>query len=203
MLPYGARDDIRGRGVFVGGVSFVAPPPISTNPFVRVANDLRAELRATGSYPAGDALPSVRRTHRVTTDPLGLLLDAYERYGPVFSMRVLTTRVVFMLGPAANHRILVSHASDFTWRDGAFADLIPLLGDGLLTIDGDFHRRSRRIMLPAFHRERIAAALATMEEEIERSFAPWRPGDRVDVYAWGRELALRVALRALFGIDPD
>ena len=41
----------------------------------------------------------------------------------------------------------------------ASADLIPLLGDGLLTIDGDFHRRSRRIMLPAFHRERIAAAL--------------------------------------------
>jgi cytochrome P450 len=184
-------------------VSLVGPPPISTNPFMRVANDLRIELRAPASYPAGDALPSVRRTHRVITDPLGLLLDAYERYGPVFSMRVLTTRVVFMLGPAANHRILVSHASDFTWRDGGFADLIPLLGDGLLTIDGDFHRRSRRIMLPAFHRERIAAALDTMEAEIERAVAPWRAGERVDVYAWARALALRVAMRALFGLDPD
>ena len=77
----------------------------------------------------------------------------------MFSLRVLSTRVVFMLGPAANHRILVSHAADFTWRDGGFSDLIPLLGDGLLTIDGEFHRRSRRIMLPAFHRDRIAAAL--------------------------------------------
>ena len=37
-------------------------------------------------------------------------------------------------------------------------DLIPLLGDGLLTTDGDYHRRARRIMLPAFHREQIAAA---------------------------------------------
>src|SRR5215210_765070 len=108
-----------------------------------------------------------------------------------------------MIGPAANHRILVSHASDFRWRDGAFADLIPLLGDGLLTIDGEFHHRSRRIMLPAFHRERIAAALATMESEIERAIAPWRAGDRIDLYAWGRELALRVAMRALFGLDPD
>jgi cytochrome P450 len=108
-----------------------------------------------------------------------------------------------MLGPAANHRILVSHAPDFTWRDGGFADLIPLLGDGLLTIDGDFHRRSRRIMLPAFHRERIAAALSTMESEIERAVAPWRTGDHVDLYAWARELALRVAMRALFGLDPD
>ena len=184
-------------------MSLAGPPPVSTNPFVRVAADLRAELRAPASYPTGDPLPSVRRTHRVITDPLGLLLDSYERHGPVFSLRVLTTRVVFMLGPAANHRILVSHASDFTWRDGAFADLIPLLGDGLLTIDGEFHHRSRRIMLPAFHRDRIAAALSTMEAEIERAVAPWRPGDPVDLYAWARELALRVAMRALFGFDPD
>jgi cytochrome P450 len=188
---------------YLDAVSLVGPPPVSTNPLRRVAFDLQAELRAPTPYPPGDVIPSVRRTHRVITDPLGLLLDAYERHGPVFSLRVLSTRVVFMLGPAANHRILVSHASDFTWRDGAFSDLIPLLGDGLLTIDGDFHRRSRRIMLPAFHRERIAAALATMEQEIERAVAPWRPGDRIDLYTWGRELALRVAMRALFGLDPD
>jgi cytochrome P450 len=58
-------------------------------------------------------------------------------------------------------------------------------------------------MLPAFHRERIAAALDTMNDEIERAVTPWRNGDTVDVYAWARTLALRVALRALFGIDPE
>ncbi len=184
-------------------MSLTGPPPVSTNPLYRVAYDLRAELRSPASFPPGDVMPSVRRTHRVITDPLGLLLDAYERYGPVFSLRVLTTRVVFMIGPAANHRILVSHANDFTWRDGAFSDLIPLLGDGLLTVDGEFHKSSRRVMLPAFHRERIAAALGTMQEEIERAVAPWRAGDVIDVYAWARALALRVALRALFGIDPE
>jgi cytochrome P450 len=184
-------------------VSLTGPPPVSTNPLYRLTYDLRAELRAPASFPPGDVIPSIRRTHRVITDPLGLLLDAYERYGPVFSLRVLTTRVVFMIGPEANHRILVSHAQDFTWRDGAFSDLIPLLGDGLLTIDGEFHRTSRRIMLPAFHRERIAAALGTMNEEIERAVSGWRPGDTVDVYLWARTLALRVALRALFGIDPE
>ena len=42
-----------------------------------------------------------------------------------------------------------------------------------------------------------------MQDEIERAVAPWRPGDRVDLYAWGRRLALRVAMRALFGFDPD
>ena len=75
--------------------------------------------------------------------------------------------VVFMLGPEANHYMTVSHAANFSWREGHLGDLIPLLGDGLLTIDGDFHRRSRRIMLPAFHRERIARRTATMDEEVD------------------------------------
>src|SRR5437660_10549333 len=82
-------------------------------------------------------------------------------------------------------------------------DLTPLLGDGLLTIDGEFHRRSRRIMLPAFHHEAIAAALEMMATEIDRSLTGWREGARIDLYYWTRRLALRIAMRALFGFDPD
>ena len=109
-----------------------------------------------------------------------------------------------MLGPEANHFMLVSHADHFRWRDGGFGDLIPLLGDGMLTIDGDFHRQSRRIdaaRLPP--RARAQAARGVMEEEIERALAPWQDGLELDLYAWARELALRVAMRALFGFDPD
>ena len=89
------------------------------------------------------------------------------------------------------------------WRDGGLGDLIPLLGDGLLTTDGDYHKRARRIMLPAFHRERIAAAAGTVVEEVERALEPWQPGGRVPLYSWTRHLSLRIAMRALFGFDPD
>jgi len=58
-------------------------------------------------------------------------------------------------------------------------------------------------MLPAFHTTRVAAALATMEEEIERAVGAFADGERVELYGWARELALRVAMRALFGLDPD
>ena len=60
-----------------------------------------------------------------------------------------------MLGPEANNYITVSHPENFHWRESSFGDLIPLLGDGLLTIDGAYHDRARRIMMPAFHREQI------------------------------------------------
>jgi cytochrome P450 len=179
------------------------PEPISTNPLKRVAFELQTERRARGGYPPGDNTPSVRRTHRMIVDPLGLLLEAYERHGPVFSLRILNARNVFMLGPEANHFMLVSHADHFRWRDGGFGDLIPLLGDGMLTIDGDFHRQSRRIMVPAFHHERVKAAIGVMEEETERALSSWHDGLELDLYAWARELALRVAMRALFGFDAD
>jgi cytochrome P450 len=178
-------------------------PPLPTNPVRRIAGELLLERRAAGRLPPGDVVPSLKRTAAMIRDPLHLLLDAYERHGPVFSMRILHARNVFVLGPEANHQVLVSQADAFRWRDGGFSELIPLLGDGLLTIDGDRHRRDRRIMLPAFHRERIAAAESIMREEAERALAPWRDGMQVEIYHWSRELAMRVALRALFGIDPD
>jgi cytochrome P450 len=183
--------------------SLTGPEPISTNPLKRVAFELQTERRARGGYPPGDNTPSVRRTHRMIADPLSLLLEAYERHGPVFSLRILNARNVFMLGPEANHFMLVSHADHFRWRDGGFGDLIPLLGDGMLTIDGDFHKQSRRIMLPAFHHERVKAAIGVMEEETERALSTWHDGLELDLYAWARELALRVAMRALFGFDAD
>src|SRR3954470_13445134 len=184
-------------------MSLAGPPPVSTNPFLRLAEDLRMERRAPAAFPPGDTRPSLRRTERFARHPLPVLLDAYERYGPVFTLRVFHGNVVMALGPEANHFITVSGADNFVWRDRHLGALMPLLGDGLLTIDGDFHRRSRRIMLPAFHRERIAATLATMNAEIDAGLAAWHDGARLDLYAWTRRLALRVAMRALFGLDPD
>jgi cytochrome P450 len=184
-------------------MGLVGPAPISFNPVRRLSSDLLAERRIEVPFPPGEKRFSIRRTRGFALYPLPLLLDAYERFGPVFTMRVFHGNSVFMIGPEANHYITVSHASNFTWREGHMGDLTALLGDGLLTIDGEFHRRSRRIMLPAFHHETIAAALATMNTEIDRALEGWRDGSRIDIYYWTRRLALRIAMRALFGFDPD
>src|SRR5437588_9928330 len=144
----------------------------------------------------------MRRTRRFAAEPLPMLLDAYERFGPVFTLRLFHGNVVFMLGPAANHYITVSHASNFQWREGHFRDLIGLMGDGLLTIDGDFHRRSRRAMLPAFHQERLLATVEAMLDEIDRALEQLAPGEQVDLYFWTLRLAMRVAVLVLFVLVP-
>ncbi len=176
---------------------------MSDNPLRRVAADVAVEWRVRGKFPPGPGDFSLARTHQIAQDPLPLLLGAYEEHGPIFSMRLLHSRVVFMLGPEANHFVTVGHPENFHWRESSFGDLIPLLGDGLLTIDDDYHDRARAIMMPAFHREQIVAAVAAMATESERAIAALRPGEAIDIYAWKRNLAMRIAMRALLGLDPD
>ena len=165
--------------------------------------DLAAERAATVPYPPGEHRFSMRRTNRIMDDPLRTLVDGYERHGPIFTLRIFHHNVVFMLGPEANHHVLVSGAANMSWRDGELRSLVPFLGDGLLTTDGAYHRTHRRMMLPAFHRERIATAARIIEDEVERAAATLVPGAVIDFYDWVRRVALRVAMRALFGLDPD
>jgi cytochrome P450 len=185
-------------------VALVGPPPLlNSSPLATIVNDLREERSASVPFPPGETRFSLARTRRFAEEPLPMLLEAYERFGPIFTLRLFHGNVVFMLGPAANHYITVSHASNFTWRESHFRDLIGLMGDGLLTIDGEFHRRSRLIMLPAFHHDHIASSVDAIVEETTRALDQFHVGGRIDLYAWTRRLAVRVAMRALFGVDPD
>jgi cytochrome P450 len=183
------------------------PPPkqMSANPVVRVLDDARAEIRVRrhGRYPPGPQDFNMARTLQAARDPLPLLLGLYEEHGPIFSMRLLHSPVIFMLGPEANHFVTVAHPENFHWRESSFGDLIPLLGDGLLTIDDAYHDRAREIMMPAFHREQVAASVAAMVAEATPAIESLRPGQSVDLYEWMRGLAMRIAMRALLGLDPD
>src|SRR3954465_15934963 len=93
------------------------PPPVSSNPLVRIARDVAAERRATVPFPPGWTRFSMRRTSSSPYEPLPLLLEGYKRFGPVFTVRVLHGNVVLRLGPEANHYIAVRRRPNF-W-DGA------------------------------------------------------------------------------------
>jgi cytochrome P450 len=169
-----------------------------------VVTELRSELRDRPSLPPGDLRFSLVRTHRLQRDTLRVMLEHYERYGPVFTVRALHRPLVVLIGPEANHFVTVSGADSFSWRKGMFGEyLAPLIGDGLITTDGEYHDRARLIMMPAFHRQRLDGAVVVMLEEAHRALADWRPGQAVDVYRWVRDLAMTIAMRAVVGLDPS
>jgi cytochrome P450 len=186
-------------------MAVASPAPRTSNPLRRIADDLVIERRATDRVPLppGPKNWSPARDFRARRQMLGLILDAYERYGPVFTLRTFHLASVWLIGPEANRFMLVTDRDKFVWREGMMGDLIPLIGDGLLTTDGEYHDRARRIMMPAFHRDQVVAATEAMIEESDRAMEGWRAGGSVDLYDWTRHLAMRIAMRALFGLDPD
>jgi cytochrome P450 len=193
-------------GIAAKPAARVEPPKqLSANPVVRVLDDVRTEaaVRRRGAYPPGPQDFSFARTLQAARDPLPLLLSLYEQHGPIFSVRLLHSPVIFVLGPEANHFVTVAHPENFHWRESSFGDLIPLLGDGLLTIDDAYHDRAREIMMPAFHREQVAASVEAMVVEATPAIERLGAGQVVDVYEWMRGLAMRIAMRALLGLDPD
>jgi cytochrome P450 len=180
-----------------------APPPERTLSLARVAYDIRDELLRGGTLPPGEMSFSLRRTHRFQRETLQMLLAFYERYGPIYAFRSLHRPVVALIGPEANHFVTVSGAENFSWRKGMFGEqLIPLIGDGLITTDWEYHDRARRIMMPAFHRRRLDAAVEVMVDEAGRALREWSPGATVDFYEWVRDVAMNIAMRALLGLDP-
>jgi cytochrome P450 len=179
------------------------PAPMEQRLFQRIGDDIRRErrVRRRGTLPPGSLAPSWRNTRAIISDPLGLLLEHQRRFGPVFTIRLLHEPIVWAIGAEVNHQILVSDFDAFQWREGRFADLWPLLGDGLLNIDGPYHRDFRMLMLPAFHRDYIAGVAEVMLEEASAAAERLRDGQVVEIYHWVRELALRIALRGLLGLD--
>jgi cytochrome P450 len=78
-----------------------------------------------------------------------------------------------------------------------------LLGEGLLTSEGDFHRRQRRIAQPAFHRDRIASYAEKMVEYAARTRERWTDGATVDIHQEMMRLTLAIVARTLFDADVN
>ena len=181
-----------------------APGPLRhSHPLAVLISDLREERSNKTPYPPGETDFSLARTKRFMEDACGVLVESYERFGPVFTLRILFGNVVFMIGPAANHYLHVTNASNFTIRESHFRSFVDIIGDGILMTDGEYHRWMRKLVLPAMHRESIASHLDVMVEETERALESMVPGEVLNIFTWTHALSLRIMVRTLFGFDPD
>jgi cytochrome P450 len=133
-------------------------------------------------------------------NPLAFLLDVAQRYGDVVYYRFGRADVYLLKNPEHIKDVLVTHQHNFVKGRGIqWAKLF--LGEGLLTSEGEFHRRQRRLSQPAFHRHRIGAYAAIMAEYADKARARWHDGQAVAFESEMHALTLAIAGRTLFGED--
>lgn len=133
-------------------------------------------------------------------DPLGLLTRWAHEYGDIVYYRAFHFPVYFLNHPDLFEYVLVTNRDNFIKGRG-FQSNRRIFGNGLLISEGDFWLRQRRLVQPAFHRDRIAAYAEVMVAFTERMLATWRDGETRDVHQDMMRLTLEIVARALFSAD--
>jgi cytochrome P450 len=146
-------------------------------------------------------MSSVAALRALRRDPIGLFERAAS-FGDISYVRLPGVALYVLNDPDLVHRVLA--AGDRGFRKGPTMDAATLLlGQSLLTSNGEYHKRHRRLMQPIFHRERITAYGSTMVELAVRTRDRRHDGQRLDIHAEMAALTLAIVGRTLFASDIE
>jgi len=134
-------------------------------------------------------------------DTLGFITRC-RAYGDIVRTRFLYVTAYFLYNPDDIEYILALNTKNFikprSMRSRFFRRLV---GNGLVTSEGDFWKRQRRLAQPAFHRQRIASYGDVMVEYAARAISSWRSGETRDIHKDMMRLTLQIVAKTLFDAD--
>ncbi len=146
-------------------------------------------------------LPVVGSFLHYFRDPLGFLTGVRRREGDLATFRLMDMTFLLVSDPVLIEQVLVKQAARFS-KDFFARDLKRVLGEGLLTSEGEFWKRQRRLSSPAFHRERLTDYATIMVDRTEDTLATWKSGER-DIHEDFMALTLDIVARTLFSADVE
>jgi cytochrome P450 len=138
------------------------------------------------------------RNHRIE-----LQLKTRAQCGDLGVVKIGPISVVAISSAELAQEVLVERAADFKKSKGLSRYARPIIGNGLLSSEGEEHRRNRKLMAPAFQHKRIAGWANVMAEFGESAAARWKDGERIDVAEEMMRLTLAIVGRTLFDADVE
>lgn len=138
----------------------------------------------------------------VRRDIIQFLSLVARQYGDLASFRVGLMRVVFINRPEHINEILVTRQGNFV-KGRPLEVSKNLLGEGLLTSEAEVHRRQRRIVQPAFHRDKIESYAKIMTDYATRLHQRWRDGSTIDMAQEMMRMALGISGKTMFNTDVE
>lgn len=162
-----------------------------------------SELYRTPPGPRG--LPLVGIMPEAWRDPLAFFVQGWRRYGDVMKAKAGPYDYYAVVDADAAHHVLVENAKNYV-KSPSYRGLRVVLGNGLVTSEGDFWRRQRRLAQPAFHRDRLAGFVAAMVSDTQAMLDRWAgqdPARPLDVHQEMSRLTFRIVGHTLFSVDLD
>jgi len=172
----------------------VLEPPVTTH----AAKPFSA---LPGSKTPKTFFEKLNRIRALSNDAIGLLGDEFKQYGDMTGSTFAGHDQVNITNPNIIHEILVTQQSKFIKDEGYTnpkTGLARFLGNGLITSNGDYWKRQRKLAAPALHHKRIANYAETMVKFTEDLLAEWKDGDHFDMAAQLKKLTMSIVARTLF-----
>lgn len=153
-------------------------------------------------YPPG---PTTRlpfgNIRRLQKGRLKFLVANRDDYGDIVHFQVATRHFYQLNHPDAIQYVLVKHPEQMNKSPALKRSTRQAIGQGLLTSDGEFHKRQRRLVQPAFHSKRIAAYADVMVDFTQAMLENWQTGDERDIAREMMKLTMRIVSKTLFDAD--
>jgi cytochrome P450 len=134
-------------------------------------------------------------------DRIGMVERLGRQFPRIGRTQVGPMNVVLVNSPELVPSVLIEHVDDY--QKGPVLRIIsrPVLGDGLLTSEGDVHRQRRKLVAPAFAHQRVSRYAQVFTDHTEAAQARWRDGEPVNIANEMMRLTLGIVGRALFDVD--
>lgn len=161
---------------------------------LHAAPDVPATLANVPRAPRG--LPLAGHIWQLLREPFRFLRSLHK-IGDIVRVDIGVHPLYFVTDHEIVHQMLVTQAHSFE-KGRLFERLRPLVGNGLMTTTGEFHRRQRLLIQPAFHHKRIAEYAHTMANNVREITESWRPDQQILVDEEMHKLALKIVIDALF-----
>lgn len=136
----------------------------------------------------------------INDDPLRFTMEWARAFGDIVYFRLLNIPVFLLSNPAEIERVLITESRNFI-KSRDYRGLRVIFGNGLLTSEGDFWMRQRRLAQPAFRHERIQTYADIMIGFTQRTLNRWRDGETRDIHQDMMTLTLEIVAKALFDAD--
>ncbi len=154
--------------------------------------------------PGPKGLPFFGSTFEAWRDPIGLISSARDRFGDIVHFKFGPYHYHFVNDPDAIKHVLVDNAKAYK-KSRNYLGLKYLLGEGLLTSEGETWRRQRKLSQPAFHRSRLDGFARSMSTSTRDMLGRWKSEtvDTFDLHAEMMRLTFRIVGLTLFSTDVD
>ncbi|MGO9702711.1 MAG: cytochrome P450 [Xanthobacteraceae bacterium] len=162
---------------------------------------LAAPPRGSNRPPGPKGLPLLGSLLALGRDPIAFFTDCSRQYGGIVSFRLAGWPTVFISDPDIIEIVLVGRHKAFAKARFFWRNVTAIFGKGLLTSEGDFWQRQRRLIAPAFNTARLASYGEAMVTHTQRMLDTWQPGEVRNVHSALMGLTLGIATKTLFDHD--